>query len=110
MELINRRLKIYGAPNAAYNDLRRRICAGQPLEAPPIAAEQEFNTVASYAASQWVKTHRCSVRGVRIDKLSIRVGDKHVWCLFPDGRIMVVAEANIDAAHIRNSDVPQAQE
>lgn len=95
MELINRRRKIYGPAPAGYAELRARICPKMPLEAPPIAAEQEYNTVASYGPSPWVQQHRTEVRGVAVDKLSVREGDKHVWCRFPDERVMIVAETNI---------------
>lgn len=79
MELLDRRNKIYGFP-ATLN-----------------AKEQEFNTAASYGPSPWVQQHRCFVRGVPVCKLAIREGDNHVWCLFPDGRTMLVAEKNIKA-------------
>lgn len=52
---------------------------------------------ASYGPSPWVQQHYCTVRGVRVCKLALREGDNHVWCLFPDGRVMIVAEKNIKA-------------
>ncbi len=79
MELIDRRNKVYGFP-ATLN-----------------AKESEINIAASYGPSPWVQQNVCYVRGVQVCKLAIREGDKHVWCLFPDGRTMVVAEANIKA-------------
>lgn len=92
-ELIDRRNKIYGLP------------------ATLDAKEQEFNIVASYGPSPWVQQHRCEVRGLRVDKLAIREGDNHVWCLFPDGRTMIVAEANIKASKLsRRIDVKPALE
>lgn len=103
MELIDRRKKIYGLPGPGYNEMRRRVCGKDPLEPPPIAAEQEFNTAASYGPSPWVQQHHCEVRGVRVCKLALREGEHHVWCLFPDGRTMIVAERNIRASFIKRS-------
>lgn len=71
--------------------------------APPaklVASEQEVDIRASYGPSPWVQQHRCTVRGVRVDKLAMREGENHVWCLFPDGRVMLVAEKNIYATKI----------
>lgn len=82
MELIDRRNKVY-APPATLD-----------------AKKQEFNIAASYGPSPWVQQHRCMVRGVRVCKLAIREGDNHVWCLFPDGRVMLVAEKNIRATKL----------
>jgi hypothetical protein len=103
MELINRRLKVYGPPPAGYQELRHRLCPGQPLEPPPVACEQEFNIMASYGPSQWVRKHHCEVRGVPVQKLAIREGEHHVWCLFPDGRTMIVAERNIKVRSLNES-------
>lgn len=109
MELIDRRNKIYGLPGPGYEELRRRLCGREPLESPPKACEQEFNTKASYGPSPWVQQHHCEVRGVTVNKLAIRVGDTHVWCLFPDGRTMVVAEKNIKATFVKGGNhVPAA--
>lgn len=95
MDLINRERKVYGPP-AELN-----------------AKEPEWTIAASYGPSEWVRRHVCTVRGVLVSKLSIREGEKHVWCLFPDGRTMIVAEANIHAIkHKRyggSSDVKPAQ-
>lgn len=77
--LIDRCNKVYGFPSTLK------------------ANEQEYNIAASYGPSPWVQQHVCYVRGVQVCKLAIREGDKHVWCLFPDGRTMLVAEANIKA-------------
>lgn len=79
MELLDRRNKVYGFP------------------ATLDAKEQEHNIAASYGPSQWVQQNVCYVRGIQVCKLAIREGDNHVWCLFPDGRTMLVAEANIKA-------------
>lgn len=78
-DLINRSRRIYAKP------------------AKLVASEPEINISAIYQATTWQQQHDTFVRGVRVCKLSIRVGDNHVWCLFPDGRTMIVAEKNIRA-------------
>jgi hypothetical protein len=85
MELINRATRTYGPP------------------ATLDASEPEVDIRASYGPSPWVQQHVCYVRNVRVDKLALREGDNHVWCLFPDGRIMIVAEANIKAVKLKRS-------
>jgi hypothetical protein len=83
VELINRVNKTYGP--------------GSKLK----AHEPEVNIAVSYGPSPWVQQHQCRVRGVLVDKLAIREGDDHVWCLFPDGRVMIVAERNIRASKFK---------
>lgn len=63
--------------------------------------EPDSDIRATYGPSQWVENHDCFLRGVRITKIAIREGDLHVWCLFPDGRTMIVAEANIDVVKLK---------
>lgn len=101
MELIDRRKKIYGPPPAGYQDLRRRLCGKDPLEPSPIASEREFKIAASYGPSPWNQQHVCEVRGTPVSKTSVREGDNHVWCMFPDGRVMIVAEKNIRAIKVK---------
>lgn len=79
MELINHHRRFYALPATLKAD------------------EPEYDIRASYGPSPWVQQHDCSVRGVPVSKLALREGDNHVWCLFPDGRTMIVAEANIKA-------------
>lgn len=97
MELIDRQRKMYAAPNAAYHDDRRRLCGKEPLNPPLKAEDPEWDIRASYGASQWNASHHCTVRGVTVHKTAIREGDLHVWCQFPDGRVMLVRESNIQA-------------
>lgn len=78
-ELINRRARVYAPP------------------AKLKAHEPESDIRAIYQATPWQHQHDTFVRGVKVCKLSIREGDNHVWCLFPDGRTMIVAEKNIRA-------------
>lgn len=83
MELIDRRAKVYGPP------------------ATLTACEDEIDIRASYGPNGWEKHHDCFVRGVRVSKLRISEtapnGKMYTWCLFPDGRIMLVGEGNITA-------------
>ncbi len=97
MGLIDRQNRMYGLPTPGDREARLRAAAGQSLEPVLLAHEPEVDIVASYGPSPWVQQHICYVRGVRVCKLALREGDKHVWCLFPDGRTMIVAEANIKA-------------
>jgi len=79
MDLINRRARVYGPP------------------ATLIASNREWDIVVSYGPSAWNQQHDCFLNGVPITKTSIREGDHHVWCLFPDGRVMIVREEKIKA-------------
>lgn len=78
-DLINRRARVYAEP------------------ATLKAHEPEYDIRASYGPSPWVQQHSTSVRGWQVSKLAIREGENHVWCLFADGRTMIVAEKNIEA-------------
>ncbi|MFI5397639.1 MAG: hypothetical protein ACHQ9S_19040 [Candidatus Binatia bacterium] len=103
MELIQKDRRFYAPPTPADQEARRRAAGSQALEPPVVAKDPEYDIRASYGPSPWVQQHDCSVRGVPVSKLALREGDKHVWCLFPDGRCMIVAEANIKAIKRRRS-------
>lgn len=63
---------------------------------------QPVDIRASWGPTQWQQKHYCSVRGVPVTKLQARDGipDGYSWCMFPDYRVMLVAEKNIKAVRI----------
>lgn len=67
-------------------------------------AKLDYNTPVhdirvTWGSSQWARHHQCSVRGVPVEKAAMGLIDKrsicYAWCMFPDGRVMLVNEGNI---------------
>lgn len=72
------------------------------------AHEPEIDIRMIVGPTVWERSHRCSVRGVAVEKIGRGVPDdrgiSYVWCRFPDGRVMLVNEGNIRVKKLNRSE------